>query len=243
MDMVLIAGLWLDATAWDAVVPSLKEAGHNPVPVLLPGQGDGSTTETLDDQVAAVTSAIDSLPGPVLVIGHSAACTLAWIAADVRAEKTVKVAMIGGFPSAEGETYADLFEYKDGVMPFPGWSQFEGPDSRDLDEPTKNRMAAASIPVPQGVAQGVIHLTDPRRYELPVVIVCPEFSIDEAREWIAAGVPELKQARDVSYLNIDSGHWPMFTRPAELAKLLCGLADVAPADFTPAPGTTAGDDG
>lgn len=223
--MALIAGLWLDATAWDAVVPALKQAGHNPVPVLLPGQGDGSTTATLDDQVAAVTRAIDALPGPVLVVGHSAACTLAWIAADARPEKTAKVVMIGGLPSGDGEIYANLFEYQDAAMPFPGWSQFDGPDSHDLDEPTKKRIAEASIPVPQGVAKGVVHLTDRRRYELPVVIVCPEFSIDEAREWIAAGVPELKRAKDVSYRNIDSGHWPMFTRPTELATILSGLAD------------------
>ena len=115
VDMVLIAGLWLDATAWDAVVPALKQAGHNPIPVLLPGQGDGSMTAKLDDQVAAVTGAIDALPGPVLVVGHSAACTLAWIAADARPDKTAKVVMIGGVPSGDGETYANLFEYQDGA--------------------------------------------------------------------------------------------------------------------------------
>jgi pimeloyl-ACP methyl ester carboxylesterase len=224
MDIVLIAGLWLDATVWDAVAHALEEAGHNPVPVLLPGQGDGSATATLDDQIAAVIKAIDDRPGSVLVVGHSAACTLAWIAADARTEKTVKVVMIGGFPSADGETYADLFEYEDGAMPFPGWQQFEGSDSHDLDEATKDRIAAASTPVPEGVAKGVIHLSDPRRYELPVVVVCPEFSVEQAREWIDEGIPELRQAKEISYLNIDSGHWPMFTRPTELARILSELA-------------------
>jgi pimeloyl-ACP methyl ester carboxylesterase len=55
-----------------------------------------------------------------------AACTLAWLAADARPEKVAKVALIGGFPSADGEPYADFFEPKDGVMPFPGLGPIRG---------------------------------------------------------------------------------------------------------------------
>ena len=60
MEIVLIAGLWLDGSAWDDVVPALEALGHRPVPLTLPGQGDGSTSATLDDQVAAVLAAVDS---------------------------------------------------------------------------------------------------------------------------------------------------------------------------------------
>ncbi|MGI8532215.1 MAG: alpha/beta fold hydrolase, partial [Geodermatophilaceae bacterium] len=148
MDILLIAGLWLDRSAWDDVVPLLEDLGHRPVPVGLPGQGDGSTSATLDDQVAAVLAAVDSAPEKPLVVGHSAACTLAWLAADARPDTLAAVALIGGFPSADGQLYADFFETADGVMPFPGWGPFEGPDSADLDEPARQRMAAAAIPVP-----------------------------------------------------------------------------------------------
>jgi pimeloyl-ACP methyl ester carboxylesterase len=225
MDIVLIAGLWLDGSAWDDVVPELTALGHRPVPITLPGQGDGSAAATLDDQVAAVVAAVDLTRGSCLVVGHSAACTLAWWAADARPEKVAKVAMIGGFTSADGETYADFFEAKDGVMPFPGWGPFEGPDSADLDDAAKQRFAAAAIGVPEGVTKGVVHLSDARRYDVPVVLVCPEFGPAQAKEWIAAGdVPELAKANDVSYVDIDSGHWPMFTKPAELARLLAEIA-------------------
>lgn len=81
MDIVLIAGLWLDGSAWDDVVPTLEALGHCPVPLTLPGQGDGSASATLDDQVAAVLAAMDSTSEKPLVVGHSAACTLAWPAA------------------------------------------------------------------------------------------------------------------------------------------------------------------
>ncbi len=78
------------------------------------------------------------------------------------------------------------------------------------------------------MTKGVVHLTDERRFDVPVVIACPEFPPAEAREWIGAGdVPELAKARHLEFVDIDSGHWPMFTKPNELARL---LADVAAQD-------------
>ena len=225
MDIVLVAGLWLDGSAWDAVVPALEAAGHRPVPLTLPGQGDGRRSATLDEQVAAVLAAVDASPGKPLVVGHSAACTLAWLAADARPEKVAKAALIGGFPASGGQPYFGGFETTDGVLPFPGWGPFEGPDSADLDEDTKRRIAAAAIPVPEGVTKAVVHLTDERRFDVPVVIVCPEFTPAEAREWIGAGdVPELAKAKHLEFVDIDSGHWPMFSKPNELARLLAEVA-------------------
>lgn len=52
MGILLIAGLWLDGSAWDAVVPEVTALGHHPVPLALPGQGDGAASATLDDQRA-----------------------------------------------------------------------------------------------------------------------------------------------------------------------------------------------
>ena len=43
MDILLIAGLWLDGSAWDGVVPALEALGHRPVPLTLPGQGRRNT--------------------------------------------------------------------------------------------------------------------------------------------------------------------------------------------------------
>lgn len=226
MDILLVGGLWLDASAWDDVVPELEALGHRAVPVTLPGQGDGATSATLDDQVAAVLAAVDAAQGTPLVVGHSAACTMAWLAADARPEQVAGVVLVGGFPWDDGKLYADLFEITDGVMPFPGWEPFEGPDSADLSDEAKEAFSARAVPVPEGVARGVVHLTDERRFDVPVVVVCPEFTADQARQWIDAGdVPELARARHVELVDVDSGHWPMFTRPAELARLLADAAD------------------
>jgi pimeloyl-ACP methyl ester carboxylesterase len=225
MDILLIAGLWLDGSVWDDVVPELESLGHRPVPLTLPGQGDGAASATLDDQVAAVLAAVDSASGKSLVVGHSAACTLAWLAADARPEKVAKVVLIGGFPSADGDLYADFFELRDGVMPFPGWAPFEGPDSADLDEEAKRAIAAAAIPVPGAVAKGTVRLADERRFDVPVVLVCPEFTPAQAQEWIDAGdLPELAKAKHLDLVDIESGHWPMVSKPIELARLLAAEA-------------------
>ncbi|GGT02189.1 alpha/beta fold hydrolase [Streptomyces chromofuscus] len=226
MDILLVGGLWLTGSVWGRVVPALESLGHRPVPLTLPGQGDGSASATLDDQLAAVLAAVDAAPGKPMVVGHSAACTLAWMAADRRSERLAKVALIGGFPTADGQPYADFFEVKDGVMAFPGWGPFEGPDAADLDDVARREFAAAAIPVPEGVARGVVRLADERRFDVPVVVVCPEFTPAQAREWIDAGdVPELARAKDVDFADVDSGHWPMVTQPAELARILAAAAD------------------
>jgi len=72
----------------------------------------------------------------------------------------------------------------------------------------------------------VIRLADERRYDVPVVLICPEFTPAQAREWIEHGqVPELAKSKDVSFIDIDSGHWPMISAPAELARLLAQVAE------------------
>ncbi len=221
MDIVLIAGLWLDGSAWDDVLPELEALGHRGIPVTLPGQGDGTTSATYDDQAAAVVAAVDAAEGRPFVVGHSAASTLAWVAADQRADGVTGVALIGGFPTTEGGAYADFFEPSGDGVPFPGWEPFAGPDSDDMSPELKAEVAAGSHPVPVGVTKGIVHWTSEARHDVPLTLICPEFSPAEAQEWIDGGdVPELADATRLELVDIDSGHWPMFTQPKALAALI-----------------------
>lgn len=229
MDIVLIAGLWLDGSAWDDVLPELEALGHRGIPLTLPGQGDGATSATYDDQAAAVVAAVDaaaeSSGGKPYVVGHSAACTLAWVAADRRPDAIGGVMMIGGFATTGGGAYADFFEPTGDGVPFPGWEPFEGPDADDMSPELKVAVAARTHPVPVGVTKGVVHWTSEARHDVPLTLVCPEFSPAQAREWIASGdVPELADARRLELVDLDSGHWPMFTQPAALAALIDAAA-------------------
>lgn len=136
--------------------------------------------------------------------------------------------LVGGFPAAEGDAYAAFFPIEDGVMPFPGWEPFKGPDSADLSTTQREQLAAASIPVPAGVATATVSYTDPARHDVPVWEICPEYSPADARAWIDAGdVPELASARSLELVDLDSGHWPMVSCPERLAGLLAGIADAA----------------
>ncbi len=223
---ILIPGLWLTGQAWSAVTPELTEAGHDCTTLTLPGQGDGNGAATFEDQVDAVVAAVDAAPDGAIVVGHSAAATLAWVAADRRAEKVRSVGLIGGFPAADGESYADIFEPVNGAVPFPGWEPFEGPDADDLDADARAAFEAQAVTVPEAVTRGTVRLNDARRYDVPTVVICPEFTPEQARSSISDGdIRELAAAHRLEFVDLDSGHWPMFSRPAELAAALTALAE------------------
>lgn len=226
MDVILVGGLWLTADVWREVAEGVAARAHRTVPVTLPGQGDGNTTATLEDQLATVVAAVDGADGRALVIGHSAASTLAWLAADRRPEQVAGVGLIGGFPARDGATYADFFEPVDGAMAFPGWPAFEGPDAADLDERARRQLESAMVAVPVGVSRGIVQYADQRRSAVPVTLICPEFGPQDAQGWITSGdVPELTLATALDYVDIDSGHWPMVSAPTELATIIADLAD------------------
>jgi len=214
----------LPRSIWAEVGAELEHLGHRALPVALPGVDDASKDATLADQVRAALAVVDAADRP-MVVGHSAACTLAWMVVDQRPEAIDSVVLVGGFPSSDGDGYADFFPLVDGIMAFPGWGPFEGADSVDLSGTERDRIALAAVPVPGGVSKGVVRLSDERRFDVPVLLVCPEYTPDEAKAWIDAGdVPELSRAQDVAFEDIDSGHWPMVTRPAELARILDSAA-------------------
>lgn len=218
-DVVLIGGLWLQPAVWAQTQQHLGAAGHRPTAVALPVEPD----TTLDDQLAEVLRVIAAAGAPPLVVGHSAAASLAWLAAD--RVPVAGVVFVGGFPQPDGQPYADFLPDTAGPAPFPGWEMFDGPDSADLDETTRAGMQAAMVPVPPAVAKDIVRLHDPGRYEVPVTLICPEFSPDEARAWLDAGdLPELAAVQHLRLVDLDSGHWPMISRPQQLAALIAEAA-------------------
>src|SRR5690606_23204474 len=108
MDIILIPGMWLTGSVWAETAAELERLGHRPVALTLPGLGDGRADATLEDQLAATLAAVDAADRP-LVIGHSAATGLAWLAADRRPDRIAGVGLLGGFPPADGETYFTAF--------------------------------------------------------------------------------------------------------------------------------------
>ena len=74
--IVLIAGHWLGAWAWDEVLEHLAAADAEATALTLPGldpEDPSRTSRTLDEQTAAITDAVTGLGKPVTLVAHSGA--------------------------------------------------------------------------------------------------------------------------------------------------------------------------
>jgi len=71
-------------------------------------------------------------------------------------------------------------------------------------------------------------LRDPRRYDVPITVISCEFPVEMLRDLMAKDhwyTAELAKVRYVTFIELPTGHWPQFTRPAELgAALVAALA-------------------
>jgi pimeloyl-ACP methyl ester carboxylesterase len=231
MDIVLVPGLWLNASTWDEVVPVLTEAGHRCHPLTLPGmesQASDRSGITVSDHVAAVVAALDAATPPVLLVGHSAGCAIAHAALDARPNRVARVVHIGGFPGGDGEPLLIGLPAENGEVPMPDWAKM-GEEANIVDFSPDQLAAfyAAAIPVPEGMLTEPVRLTDRRRLDVPVTMVCPEYRADDLRGWVEGGEPslaELASIRSVSYVDLPAGHWPQLTRPTDLARIILAAA-------------------
>jgi pimeloyl-ACP methyl ester carboxylesterase len=235
MDIILIPGLWLDGSSWEKVVPALEQAGHRTHPLTLPGMESKDTNRseiTLRDHVDAVVDAIDSCgsDGQVVLVGHSAGCGIAHAAVDARPDRVARAVYVGGFPTGDGDAVADGYPAENGEVPLPDWSAFEEEELVDLDDEARATFRERAIPSPEHVTRDPQQLSDERRYDVPVTVICTEFTSQMLRDWVERGlapVREFARIRDVEYVDLPTGHWPQFTRPEELARTI--LASVGPA--------------
>ncbi len=234
MDIILIPGLWLDGSSWEKVVPVLEQAGHRTHALTLPGMESKDADRskiTRRDHVDAVVAAIDSLDpadGKVVLVGHSAGGALAHAAVDARPDRVARVVYVGGFPLAEGEGDPGGYPAGNGEVPLPDWSAFEDADLADLDDKGRVEFRERAIPSPERVTRDPQQLSDERRYDVPITVICTEFTSQMLREWIERGlapVRELPKIRDVEYVDLATGHWPQFTRPEELGRVILASID------------------
>lgn len=233
MDIVLVPGLWLDGATWNDVAAELTKAGHTPHPITLPGMQSKDADRsaiTIDDCIAAVTDAIDAVRGPVVLVGHSAGAGLATAALDRRVDRVARLILIGGFPARTATPIMAGFATDGGGIPLLDWSEFDETDLRDLDEDARTRFADLAIPSPAALAREPVALADERRYEVPLTVVCTEFSASDLQEWVAAGEPSVQEFlrfRDITYVDLPTGHWPQFTKPRELAEVIGAQLTIA----------------
>jgi pimeloyl-ACP methyl ester carboxylesterase len=231
MDIVLVPGFWLDASSWSAVTPPLIAAGHRVHPLTLPGLEAVDAPRAgigLRDHINAVVDVIDAIAGPVVLVGHSGGGAIIYGAVDARPDRVARAIYVDSGPLGEGGVINDELPAERDDVPLPPWEGgFEDADLVDLDEGLRAAFRARAIPEPRGVAYDKQHLHDERRYDVPATVIACEFPSAMLTEWIEIGHPyvaELARIRDVEYLDLPTGHWPQFTKPAELGAAILAAA-------------------
>jgi pimeloyl-ACP methyl ester carboxylesterase len=211
------------------VAAPLREAGHSIHQLTLPGlesrDADRSAI-TFQDHVDAVTSAIDAIDAPVVLVGHSGGGAIAWGAVDARPDKVARVIYVDSGPLAEGGCVNDELPVVNGEVPLPDWSVFEPDDLVDLTDELREHFRAIAIPEPVRVTSDPIQLTDQRRYDVPATVICCEFRTDQLKIWLEHGeMSELRLTKDAELVDLPTGHWPQLTKPAELAATILTAVD------------------
>lgn len=236
--IILVPGFWLGAWAWDDVSADLRERGHSVTPLTLPGldpSDDRSRTSLLDQAKAIVAQADRSV-----LVAHSGGGAAAYLATDLAPASFQRVVYCDSGPLPDGFVGHPDLDDATTEVPLPTWAELEamGNSLEGLDAAALEQFRTRSIPEPANVMRTPLELRNPERLLVPTTILCHSFPAAAVRQMRDAGIPmgiELRQI-DADYIDLPTGHWPMWSKPAELAATIHSIANREPAKFAPAAG-------
>ena len=226
--IILVPGFWLGAWAWDEVADTLRSDGHDVTAITLPGLESANADRssiTFEDHVAAIVDAVNAAHSPVVLAVHSASGFSGYAASDRVPEKIAAMVYVDTAPGI-GPLDPD-FEGADKPMV---WEEIEAEENLDgLTEEHKETFRQRAVPVPGGVLRGSAELTNDARRDIPSTLICTGFTAEQYQtyakehpDWaFLAGIPEL---RNTTWVDLPTSHWPMWSRPHELAKVIGHVA-------------------
>jgi pimeloyl-ACP methyl ester carboxylesterase len=222
--IILVPGFWLGAWAWDEVAQALRADGHDVTALTLPGlesvDADRSKV-TFKDHVDAIVDAVEAPESPVVLAVHSASGFSGYAASDRVPEKIAAMVYVDTAPG-KGALDPDF----DGVDKPMVWSEIEAEENLDgLTEEQKATFRERAVPVPGGVVRETVELTNDARRDIPSTFICTGFTAQQYQtyakehpDWaFLAGIPEIRNA---TWVDLPTSHWPMWSRPRELAKII-----------------------
>lgn len=232
--IVLVHGAWHDGSSWAAVAAELAARGHDVRAVDLPAdRPDAGGAEYAD----VVRSAAGSR-GRVVLVGHSlGGLTVPVVAHQLGPERVAALVLVAALVPRPGMSWRDRLRAEPGVMAAGfGVGQVRhddgttswppGPAAENLyagvaQESSAEAVAAAVGALrPQGwaVTREVTPLTAWPAVRTMRVICADDRVVDAGWSRSTGGV----QGAEV--VELEGGHFPMLTRPSELADLLHSVA-------------------
>jgi pimeloyl-ACP methyl ester carboxylesterase len=233
--IILVPGFWLGAWAWDEVAADLRADGHDVTAITLPGlesaDADRSTVG-LADHVETIVRADEAASAPVVLAVHSASGISGYAASDRVAERIAAMVYVDTAPGVSPQDPG--FEGDDKPMV---WDEIEAEENLDgLSDEQKATFRERAVPVPGGVLRDTVPLTNDARNDIPSTLIATGFTSEDylstARDnpdaaWLAG----LLQLRNATWIDLPTSHWPMWSKPAEIAKI---IGDAATAHATDA---------
>jgi pimeloyl-ACP methyl ester carboxylesterase len=228
--IILVPGFWLGAWAWDDVKGRLEADGHDVTAITLPGQAsrdEDRSSITFEDHVRAIIDAIESKDRPVVLAVHSASGFSGYAASDRVPDRIAAMVYVDTAPG-KPPLEADLEGDKDFV-----WEDIAEEENLDgLSEEQIARFRERAVPVPGGVVRGTWTFENDARNDIPSTLIATGFSAADYQKYAAehpewaflAGIPELRNA---TWIDLPTSHWPMWSKPAELAGIIGDVATAA----------------
>ena len=220
---VVVAGAWLGAWAWDEVVPELRGAGHEVHALTLSGlaekQGVPAGQRTHVQDIVDEVERLDLRD--VVLVGHSYAGVPVGQAAERIGDRLARVVFVDANVPVDGRSFLDSFpsdfirkslDENDG-----GWPPLDPDDyaGQDLTAEQITRIITEGTTHPGATLTEPAVLAHPLA-DLPATYVKCLLDGDE----LPAPADELVGSGRWELVRMDTGHWPMFSRPRELARVL-----------------------
>ncbi|MFD5030301.1 alpha/beta fold hydrolase [Streptomyces sp. NPDC058405] len=228
-EFVLVAGAWLGSWAWDEVVPELRAAGHHTHALTLSGLADKQGVPA--GQRTHVQDIVDEVERhdlrDVILVGHSYSGIPAGQAAELIGDRLARVVFVDSNVPADGESFVSGWPYgramvEASIAESGGfWAPLPAADyaGQGLSDEQIARIVAGSTPHPGATLTEPAVLARPLG-ELPATYI--KCLLDGAEP--SDEVAELLTSEHWRLVEMDTGHWPMFSQPRELARILLDAA-------------------
>ena len=223
--IVLVPGFWLGAWAWDEVAAALRADGHEVTAVTLPGLESADADRSaisLSDHVDAICEAVEAAGAPVVLAVHSGAGAPGYAASDRMPERIAAMVYVDSGPA----TGAMNPEFDAAEWPLPSWDDL-GENLDGISEEQLETFRQRAVPQPGAALRDAPELRNDARLDVPSTVICTSFPSDQIKEAVAEGqawVGGLAELRDVTWIDLPTSHWPMWSRPREIAEIIGDVA-------------------